>query len=75
MTQSFLYTLREAPEASQFSGPTLAKTWVGQIVGMEISKETGEKVAGSGWVSQGVSPGDMIGTTFSSVSQDPGYTL
>lgn len=37
----------------------------GELLAWRFPKKTEGEVAGSGWVSQGVSPRDMVGTTFS----------
>lgn len=51
---SFLQTL--AGRSPRAPGPTLTQAWVGPVIGMEISEENKEKVAGSGWGESGDVP-------------------
>lgn len=63
---SSLYILGEGSLFSSALTPTLPpKPGWGELLAWRFPKKIEGKVAGSGWVSQGVSPGDMVGTTFS----------
>lgn len=63
---SSLYIPGEGSHGSSTLTPTLPpKPGWGELLAWRFPKKTEGEVAGSGWVSQGVSPGDMVGTTFS----------
>lgn len=63
---SSLYIPGEGSPDSSALTPTLPpKPGWGELLAWRFPKKIEGKVAGSGWVSQGVSPRDMVGTTFS----------
>lgn len=58
--------LHPGSHGSSAPTPTLPpKPGWGELLAWRFPKKIERKVAGSGWVSQGVSPGDMVGTTLS----------
>lgn len=61
-----LSILGEGSHSSAAPPPTLPPEpgW-GELLAWRFPKKIEGKVAGSGWVSQGVSPRDTVGTTFS----------
>lgn len=63
---SSLYIPGEGSHSSSALTLTLPpKPGWGELLAWRFPKKIEGKAAGSGWVSQGVSPRDMVGTTFS----------